>query len=422
MFKGALSLLVAGLFSVTAGAAYALDSDVTATLRVQIYGSDREVAVLEAAEARFKEKYPNVTFENSLDTVAEGWGAFGSKVVSQFAANRDYDVYHVAVEVMRMLAERNLFVPLDDRMAGTDLIEEYAPSLIAFGQYKDQTYFATSAWATIMINYNRAAFNERGVPLPQAGWTWDDFVVTAKAMTEKDASGTTTKFGYEIPNAYFGLMPWFFSNGTSPLNEDWTASNMMDPKVKETIQFLHDLVHVHGVSPLPGSAFNGDDQFINGTVAMINRGRWIMNKITDANMDMDIAAFPSRVSGTTVLGGGGYGISSKTDNPDLAFAFVQEMLSPETMTDVAAAGRIIPARKSIAESGGVLKFPDSAELYYAALDDIKTVPSPANFETVNEIFMRHFTDIMLNNIGIDEGIAAAHAEIEAAMAKLASRN
>lgn len=422
MLKQMLGALVVTLGTLTAAPVLAQDSSESATLRVQIYGSDREVAVLEAAQARFQQQYPNVTFENSLDTVAEGWGTFGSKVVSQFAANRDYDVYHVAVEVMRMLAERDLFVPLDDYLAGTDIMEEYPEALIKFGQYEGQTYFATSAWANIMINYNRAGFIERGVPLPEPGWTWEDFLEAAKAMTEKDASGTTVRFGYEIPSSYFGLMPWFFSNGTSPLSEDWTESNMLDPKVKDTIQFLHDLVHVHGVAPLPGSAFNGDDQFINGTVAMINRGRWIMNRITDAGMDMDIATFPQRESATTVLGGGGYGISAKSEHPDLAFAFMQEMLSPETMIEVAAAGRIIPARRSIAEEGGVLDFPDSAELYYEALDDIRTVPSPANFETVNEIFMRHFTEMMLNNTSIDDGIAAAHAEIENAMARLESRN
>ena len=83
------------------------------------------------------------------------------------------------------------------------------------------------------------------------GWTWDEFREVAKALTVKDAAGNVTQFGYEVPNQNFFVQPWFFSNGTSALSEDWSASNMLDPKVAESLQFLHDLIHVDGVSPIP---------------------------------------------------------------------------------------------------------------------------------------------------------------------------
>jgi ATP-dependent Lhr-like helicase len=69
-------------------------------------------------------------------------------------------------------------------------------------------------------------------------------------LTVRDAAGNVTQFGYEVPNQFFFVQPWFFSNGTSILNEDWTASNMLDPKVSETLQFLHYLLRSEPDAPL----------------------------------------------------------------------------------------------------------------------------------------------------------------------------
>ena len=108
-------------------------------------------------------------------------------------------------------------------------------------------------------------------------WTWDQFREAAKKLTKRDAAGNVTQFGYEVPNQNFFVQPWFLSNGTSPLNADWTASNMLDPKVSETLQFLHDLIHVDKVSPIPGKD-TMDNQFMAGQVAMISRGHWILRE------------------------------------------------------------------------------------------------------------------------------------------------
>ena len=50
---------------------------------------------------------------------------------------------------------------------------------------------------------------------------------------------------------------------------------MLDPKVAESLQFLYDLIHVDGVSPIPGKD-TMDNQFFAGQVAMISRGHWIV--------------------------------------------------------------------------------------------------------------------------------------------------
>ena len=167
-----------------------------------------------------------------------------------------------------------------------------------------------------------------------------------------------------MPNQNFFVQPWFFSNGTSPLNADWTASNMLDPKVAETLQFLHDLIHVDKVSPIPGKD-TMDNQFVAGQVAMINRGHWIIENAKRAKLDMDVANVPSKVNDNTVIGFGGYGVSKTSKHPDLAKALVGALTSEETQKEEGELGGGVPGRKSAAETPAFLAFPPSAALYYA---------------------------------------------------------
>ena len=80
---------------------------------------------------------------------------------------------------------------------------------------------------------------------------------------------------------------------------------MLDPKVAETLQFLYDLIHVDGVSPIPGTE-TMDNQFMAGQVAMISRGQWIVQNAKTNNLNMDIAIPPMKENEATVIGFGGY--------------------------------------------------------------------------------------------------------------------
>ena len=197
-------------------------------------------------------------------------------------------------------------------------------------------------------------------------------------MTKRDAAGNVLQYGYEVPNQNFFVQPWFLTNGTSPLNADWTASNMLDPKVSETLQFLHNLIHVDKVSPIPGKD-TMDNQFAAGQLAMINRGHWIIENAKRAKLDMDVANVPSKVNGNTVIGFGGYGVSKTSKYPDLAKELVGALTSEETQKEEGELGGGVPGRKSAAETPAFLAYPPSAYLYYQSLPHAVPVPSPLEF-------------------------------------------
>src|SRR3984885_6683302 len=99
-----------------ASAAYA--DDVSANLRLMAFGGDAQLTAVKHAIARFNEKYPNVKVEVSIDPITNGWGDYVTHVLSQFNANNAYDVYGTAIEPFETFETRQLFIPLDDYIAG----------------------------------------------------------------------------------------------------------------------------------------------------------------------------------------------------------------------------------------------------------------------------------------------------------------
>ena len=398
------------------GRAFA-QSDETAALKLQAFGGDAQLASINNAIKRFNAKYPNVKVDVSIDPISTGWGDYVTKVLGEFNSGASADVYGTAIETFQAFSSRDLFIPLNDYVKANTGFSDFAPSLFEQASYKGNINYIPIGWNNIMINYNRDLFAKAGVAAPKAGWTWAEFRETAKALTVKDGSGTVTQFGYEVPNQNFFIQPWLFSNGTGALNDDWTASNMLDPKVSESLQFLFDLIHVDGVSPIPGKD-TMDNQFMAGQVAMISRGHWILENAKKAKLNMDIAIPPSKESDTTVIGFGGYAISKSSQHAELAKALITELTSVETQIEEGEGGGGVPGRKTAAETPGFLAFPPSAALYYQTLAHTKSVPSPANFQEVEKIFMRHYTAMMSGEVSIADGVKLADTELNESFARL----
>jgi multiple sugar transport system substrate-binding protein len=414
-----LTFLMAASLMLTSNAGFGAATDVSANLRVMTFGNAAELKAVTNAVGRFNQKYPNVKVEIAIDPISNGWGDYVTRVFSQFNANNAYDIYGTAIETFRTFETRGLFIPLDDYIASHASYSDFDPALFKYSSYKDKTYFIPIGWNNIMINFNRKLFKDAGVDLPKSGWTWDQFREIAKKLSVRDAAGNTTQFGYEVPNQFFFVQPWFFSNGTSILNADWTASNMLDPKVSESLQFLYDLIHVDKSSPIPGKE-PMNNQFAAGQVAMISRGHWIVQNALAAKLDLDIAIPPTKVNDYTVIGFGGYGVSKTSKNPELAKELVGELTSVETQKEEGDGGGGVPGRKSAAETPAFLAFPPSAALYYQTLPHTLPVPSPANFQEVEKIFIRNYIAMMSGEISIPDGVKRADQELNESFKRLAT--
>jgi multiple sugar transport system substrate-binding protein len=278
----------------------------------------------------------------------------------------------------------------------------------------------TREWNNMIIHYNTEMFEQAGLEAPAHDWTWDDFVATAVQLTSGE--GADKIFGFAIPYFNFGLTPWWHTNETATLTDDWSESNLDDPQMLESVKFVHSLIHEHGVSP-DVAGTSPYELFQSGRAAMTGAGRWpVLGDIDAGFTTVDITPWPQKASGTTVFGSGGFSLSKDSSVPDAAMEVIKAFMSDETQLAFTNLNASLPATRTVTDNNPKFnEIPPSAHLFFDSLADIKPVPSPANFAEVEGIFMRNMDLIMGNSVTPEDGLAQAHKELSDAMQKLQER-
>lgn len=119
--------------------------------------------------------------------VDPGLGADQTKLIVQCATGTGPDIVDVySQEQMVALVNAGVLMDLTPyaEQGGFGPKNTY-PSLQAGLLVDGKQYrYPCNVWANCLI-YNTAIFDDHGVPYPQSGWTWMDFVETARQLKER---------------------------------------------------------------------------------------------------------------------------------------------------------------------------------------------------------------------------------------------
>lgn len=371
-------------------------STVTAMLRISNWGDPADQAVYAKVAQRFKARYPNVTVKDEFTPITT-WSEYVNKLLTQVAGGNAPDVINIAIEGVKLGISKKLFLPLTDYISrdasAKAMMANVDPALLSGLAENSTQYLLPSTWNTMLIYYNTKMFEAAGIARPADDWTWDDFLEIAKKLS----AGTNSKkvFGFAMPYFNFGLTPWFYSNGTSELNADWTASNLGDPKMLESVTFIRDLVTKHHVAPQPKGA-DPYQLFPAGKAAMTGAGHWVVGAFKKAGFnDFDVLPWPRKAVQASVYGTAGFAVQAGSQNKDLAWEYIKELSSETTQQDWAKIGAATPASKAVAASADFLAAPPQhSDLYYAAISYAKPVAAPTIFNTLEPSVMRAMDSIL----------------------------
>lgn len=293
-----------------------------------------------------------------------GSGDYYARILTQIAAGDPPDLLQIGDDAVPMFVERGAFVPLDGYIASDDYpldTRAYLPGMLTPGAWNDKQFLLPKDYSPLAVYYNKRLFDEAGIPYPQDGWTWDDFVETATALTKVE-DGKTVQWGVQLPAAWTtGFEYWVAAAGGRLISEDGTtfAGSMDSPQVQEAVQFYADLYHKYKVAPPPAdmNAFGGgNSEFDNGAAAMRIFGRWPQSgMLENPNIDLGVAPLPQGKTRANVLFWGGFGISALSEHPEAAWRFLRYYVGregAEVWKDWA-----LPAVASVAEEAGLLQDP-----------------------------------------------------------------
>lgn len=234
-----------------------------------------------------------------------------------------------------------------------------------------------------LIFYNVDMFQKAGVDLPPThwgsdGWTWDDFIATAKKLT--------------IPGKQYGALVYLdtgfeqtFSVNNGDADGIYSADGkkflLADPKGAEAVQWATDLTCKEHVQP-PWGEIQGDDadlqMFAQGRLAMMFAQFSVVPYLEQAVKDIswDVAPPPAGPAGqltesSVVV----YSIPKKAKNPETAFKLLAFLTSKEGGELFAKGKMFLPMHKdALAALSGP---PQHVELFKEAVQH-STLPHQTN--------------------------------------------
>ena len=156
----------------------------------------------------------------------------------------------------RILGEEGLLLPLDRFMGaeGPKIEAAYYPFVLEYGRWEGALYALPVSALPLMVKYDAAYFEKRGVPPPNGSWDWDDLARYAGLLTERGEDGEITRWGLVSHGGFIDGIWWaLFQNEAAVLDPDTMQCRLRDSSALEALQFFRDLLHTHRVSPAVAS-------------------------------------------------------------------------------------------------------------------------------------------------------------------------
>jgi len=378
-------------------------------------GSDAEY--YEALVQEFNERYPHITVEIRPRRSFQ-------------QTNPDADVFVSSSFTLSELREEGDVLSLDpfiEQDASFDLSDFYPGTVEAFTS-EGETWAIPAGTDMLVMFYNQDLFDQYSVSYPEAGWTWDDFLDRALALRDPE----TSVFGYAPTDRLFDAVSFIYQHGGRMFDDlqSPTRTTFDDPLTIEALEWYASLIHVHNVAPTQKQLYDEDLGGAGSAVigVYLNKvGMWIGwlsergggRRASDTwpgewKMRWGMVPLPHDAQSATLTSIEGYFVSSQARHLNACWQWIS-FLSEQMPSDAQYPRRLMPARKSLAESAAYEQQvgSDVAAVAQASVESAM-VPSPrlVEFGGVWEIFWRALDEIVNGRSTPEEAMTRAQQEAE----------
>lgn len=364
-----LMLVLIGTFAPSASAATEID--------FAFWMSEQQEQIFAMVE-KFNQMQSDVHVNPTLISTGY-WDRMGVSV----PAGEGSDVFCINALHMVDYVTNGYVLDISDLFEKGDInLANFAPSTYMTATIGGKTWGIPKDYDTIAIAYNKAIFDKAGVEYPKDGWTWDEFVATCKAITEK--TGTYAVVAADgIQNGGYLV----FAAGGKDFNEDGTCA-LNTKEVVDAYQALTDLIWVHKVAPTIEELqeVNTSTMFLNDMVAMSFQGSWNVRYFSE-NLGEKIGFVSLPLYNNTeanIVHSVSFAGNAKTKSPDAVKQFLAYLATEEAQAMTFTT--VIPAFNGLAEKWAA-NFPNvNLACYTTPVPNGTAVPLPCAPKNSAEIY------------------------------------
>ncbi|MCT2594154.1 ABC transporter substrate-binding protein [Streptomyces sp. N2-109] len=313
------------------GASDGVSADGTVTVELWHGQSDTGKKAIEKLVGEFNRTHPRIRVDAGGGGVLSD--AMLQKVTAALASGSYPDIAYVFGSDLASVARSPSVVDLgsalrDGETPWTSYWQAARDAVTLNGRIRA----APALLDALAVVYNKKLFREAGVPFPEEGWTWPEFVRTAEKLTDSGRGVFGTGWpGTGDEDTVWRLWPMIWDQGGDVIADDGKGIGFADEGVRalETLEALAGDSSVY-IDPKPGSE-QMYQVFLGGRMAMVATGPWQLPDILGAGIDYGVVPLPT-YSGkpVTISGPDTWTVFDNGDaRSRAAVEFVSWMIQPE---------------------------------------------------------------------------------------------
>ncbi len=382
--------------------------DEGAEIQLMLFGDAQELAGYEQMVAEFEAANPDV--DVTLSPVAKQDDLL-AKLTTSFAGGAPPDVFLVNFRKYGQFAAQGVLADVQPFLDASDVLDpaDFTPTAFDAFRYDGEslTCFPQNL-SSLVVYFNVDLFEAAGLPLPAMGWTWDDFLAAATALTDGDVYGLGTD-----PKV-IRVAPFVWSNGGEVVDDPLapTTLTLDTGPAREALDWFLDLSLVHGVVPpdREEQAEDSESRFLNGRLGMyLNSRRVTPTMRTIEGFRWDVATLPVAPGGTpaSILHSDAYCLSADGDT-EAAWRLVEFAMGERGQTILASSGRTVPSRFDVQASEAFLDRaagPPTPEVFIRSAETVRATPHTATWTQVEKLADDILEEIFYGRLDREAGIA-----------------
>jgi multiple sugar transport system substrate-binding protein len=400
---------------------------------VSMMDQNRYDSLIEAFEAEHPDVHiSTVSIEETLGT---GRGGFNWPDDAYLLLAAAADV--IAAPATRQAVKQGALLDLTNFFESDPNLkaESFYPGVLESMQWEGGTWSLPVEVTYPLISFDKSLFDAAAVTYPQPGWTWDDFLATAQALTVGNGDAVA-QWGFVEPS--FDPVTFVQAKAGLLFNADAypPTARLDDASVAAAVRWYTDLFLTHEVSPYyltsgeggPGGMFNNEGMRL---IADNQAAMWFLASGGGFQVRFEgrpgqqqqttTGAVPFPVSKaddhTTPAVVDGLSISAGTNKAKLAWewiSFLAQQPAGQRGPFNALSTGTLPALPSVAVAAGYWDNLDddfAAALQYATEHAYIDTYDGTGYDT----FRAAVVDVMDNGTAIETALADAQSEVEAAI-------
>ena len=381
-----------------------------------VFGDPAELAAYQSLVTAFEVAHPDTDVELiHIPSPSD----YRLRLGADFAAGRPPDVSLINYRRYAALAARGVLEPVEPYLRASRVITErdFYPQAIDPFRWRGELMCLPQNISSLVVYVNRDLFVSAGVPLPEADWTWDEFLAAASALTrDLDGDGRIDQYGLGTEVSLARLAPFVWQNGGELVVLEGGLRPVrlaLDSRAaREAVEWFVALQAEHGVVPdaLAEAAEPSESRFMAGRMGMFLDSRRAVPTFRDIEaFDWDVVPLPQREQAAGILHTDAYCMASAAEDKEAAWTFIEFANSPEGQAIVAASGRTVPSLTEVAESTAFLDPevpPASSHIFLDSIPILRGVPVMAGWVDVEEVAGDELERAFYGQATVDEAISA----------------